>query len=428
MRRIQGISIGHIRHRDLLKKVILLDYQRFQVKVIADGNKTKVYEIDISYAIDDIEYGFFSQVFGSNGLSATRISLNLNLGEISSIRFSGRDLRPGVLWKADGETDDPETTTHKAYVPPEETDAEWAERIEARITLMSRCFADGLPAQYARLSTLTQKIHSSGIGEEHRHGKRYDSAANVGQHAIGFLRWQFEKIRDGDTEDLFKTKAELEADLDTLEDIIGNEEWVKDFYLKHNSARWSARSTRGIIHLPNADFDFGEKIHDTFRPVGNDRSFTRSGPSEEVEEAARKSEAELALICEKFGDSLHSRNSELVTWREFTLEPIMLPTHNADLASLVVSIDTGALELIAPFNSGDPNGFDPSRTTYSVLVPSDKNTVGIVASPEHPGATVTGTGDVTITDRTQPIIKNVVVTSEDTLVTKTYEITIIPQE
>ena len=215
--------------------------------------------------------------------------------------------------------------THTIKIAQPETHAQWVARVEPRITVMSRCFADGLPSQYARLATLTQKIHSSGIGENHRHGDRYDSAANVGQHAIGFLRWQFEKIRDNNTEDLFKTKAELEADLTTLEDIVGDEAWVKDFYLKHNSTRWSARSTRGIIHLPNENFDFGEKIHDTFRPLGNDQSFTRSGPSEEVEEAARKSEAELATICEKFGDALHSQRSELVESRQVTLSKTANP-------------------------------------------------------------------------------------------------------
>ena len=429
MRRISSISIRHRRYHALLKKVVLLDYQRLQVKVIADGTKTEVYEFDISHALDGIHYEFTNQEFFGQGLTPEgRIGFRLNLSENSgqSLNFY-RDVRPGVLWKADGETDADETTTHTFALPSEETTAEWVARIEPRITLMSRCFADGLPSQYARLSSLTQKIHSSGIGEEHRHGKRYDSAANVGQHAIGFLRWQFEKLRDGVTEDVFKTKEELEADLATLEGIIGNEEWVKDFYLKHNSARWSARSTRGIIHLPNSDFDFGEKIHDTFRPVNGDRSFTRSGPSQEVEEAARKSEAELATICEKFGDALHSRNSELVTRRDVASEVTMAPTHNANLGSLVVAVDTGSLELIAPFNSGDPNGFAPERTEYSVLVPAGKTTIGIVASAEHSGATVTGTGDVAISG-TDPIIKNIVVTSEDTYVIKTYEITILPQE
>ena len=436
MIRLNKISISNKRGYGVPKKITLLRTQAVQVKVDNDGD-TEVHEYRTEHALDSITYRLEqSEKHGDAGLErdesgSTTLYTKYYTEDISdrlSFResFRGQYLLPGVLWKADGETDAAETTTHLIYLPPEETLAQWAERIEPRITLMSRCFADGLPSQYARLSSLTQKIHSSGIGEEHRHGKRYDSAANVGQHAIGFLRWQFEKLRDGVTEDVFKTKEELEADLATLEGIIGNEEWVKDFYLKHNSARWSARSTRGIIHLPNSDFDFGEKIHDTFRPVNGDRSFTRSGPSEEVEEAARKSEAELATICEKFGDSLHSRNSELVTERTVAPEAIVQPTHNANLGSLVVAVDTGSLELIAPFNSGHPNGFAPDRTEYSALVPAGKTTVGIVASPEHSGATVTGTGDVAISGTT-PIIKNIVVTSEDTYVTKTYEITLLPQ-
>ena len=140
----------------------------------------------------------------------------------------------------------------------------------------------------------------------------------LGNMRLGSCAGSSRNCETSDTEDLFKTKSELEADLNTLESTIKDEAWVKDFYLKHNSTRWSSRSTRGIIHLPGEDFDFGTKIHDTFRPVGDDQSFTRNGPSEEVEEAARKSEAELSLIAEKFGDSLHSRRSELITSREVT--------------------------------------------------------------------------------------------------------------
>ena len=61
---------------------------------------------------------------------------------------------------------------------------------------------------------------------------------------------------------------------------------------------------------------------------------------------------------------------------------------------------------MAPFNSGAPDGFDPDRTEYVVLVPVGKNAVGIVASAEHSGATVTGIGDVQITDRSETITKD----------------------
>ena len=92
---------------------------------------------------------------------------------------------------------------------------------------------------------------------------------------------------------------------------------------------------------------------------------------------------------------------------------------------MVVSIDTGALTLSAPFNSGDPDGFDPDRTAYNVLLPVGKDTVGIVGTAAHSGATVVGNGDVTITDRSVVTEKEVVVTSEDGLVTKTYTISIV---
>ena len=224
-------------------KVTLVNKNQTQVK-FSEGGTTKNVLYDFGNVKDRISYfnvadvnedvGFFfnenindpviaAGVFHASGdypIAALGRDLRTYFREISSngvhlgVLIMGADTRiegkhlvlqdtsindfnsPIYVYLAAGETGADDPITHTVIFPPEETTAQWAARIEPRITLLSRCFADGLPAQYARLATLTQKIHSSGIGETHRHGNRYDSAANVGQHAIGFLRWQFEKLRD----------------------------------------------------------------------------------------------------------------------------------------------------------------------------------------------------------------------------------------
>lgn len=304
-------------------------------------------------------------------------------------------------------------------VPPAETLAEWAARIEPRITNLARCYADGIPGQHARFDVLEDRV---------------SSADEVGQLNIGFIRWQFEKHANGETgEDngVYTTKEEVEDFLNQIENRFPDKDEVTKFYYRHPRTKWAAASTRGQIFIPNEDHDHGDKIHDTFNAhlTGNPpRTTTRGKPTPEIQQATEKSERDIRAIKTSFTNAALSAQDELIIAREITTEAQVVPEYNADLASLVVSTDVGALTLQAPFNSGDPDGFAADRTAYSVLVPTGKNVIAVVATPEHPSATVVGTGDITITDRSVVTTHEVIVTSEDTRNTKTYTITIIAAE
>lgn len=70
----------------------------------------------------------------------------------------------------------------------------------------------------------------------------------------------------------------------------------------------------------------------------------------------------------------------------------------------------------------DFSGFSPSKTSYSVTVPNEVESVEVYANKGQSGQTITGTGTKKLTEGANTV--NIVVTAEDGKTTKTYTINI----
>ena len=221
---------------------------------------------------------------------------------------------PVYWWVADGETETDEVATRTILFPPPETLSEWAERFEPRITFLARCWAEGIPMNF----TLTASENEM-IDETSTYGARYKSTKDAGKNAIGFIRWQFDKLVAGTTSDL--TRAELETNLELLEANATDLEWIKNFYVKHNHTRWSSLSKRGQIHIPTETFELGDVLHDTFAAQqtrrGESTTTVRAKP--EVEADMQAADAELLEIQNAYGTAVHSHATEMITHRTVTI-------------------------------------------------------------------------------------------------------------
>ena len=324
-----------------IKKIIFVDRQTFRVKT-----SIEVVEYDISgvkdhiiYRSDSISGGIFSiqirpnerplldsiAFYGEPNISKT---INKKIGGGYEIEY------PYYVYVASDETETDEVATRFIYFPPPDTDEQWLEQVEPRITNLARCYVDGIPGQHSRIDGLDNRV---------------GTADEAGQLSIGYLRWQFEKHRDGITgtdNQVYTTKEELEDLIEKMEERFPSKDAVNKFYYRHPSQKWGSSSTRGQIYIAGDDHDFGEKIHDTFHAYvssGIPRQTRNVGPTDEVRKAQENSDRDLAEIKQAFVRGTISDKDTIITKRTVEPQEYTPPERNSKLSDLRVVRQNGDL-------------------------------------------------------------------------------------
>ena len=238
--------------------VILYDFTGVRPNIVYKSNKITVSDVRWSY------YNKFQVVMKSN-----EYMLEIITDPITTF--------PHYVYLAEGETATDEPADRTIIFPPQETHAEWIERIAPRLLHLTRRVSV-LRHEEPHLSSRSRRVCLD-LDDRNEYVHRYDHSINLMRLPVGKLqldinaynqRWDAHEKKVAEAEAAGTEPPEFTrlSDRDTIEALLEKleerltEDMLLDHHETHNSNEWrNAHADRKVV-LCNADCSVGEVLLD----------------------------------------------------------------------------------------------------------------------------------------------------------------------